>query len=117
MARTGTTLIKIQNGGVAVPGSFSTINLGTGLAGTDLGNGVIEFDSSGGGGSISFETPSGTVDGTNTTFTVTVAPLYIVTDGVQYFENIPAASPEYTRSGLTITTKVPPTEFIRSAHS
>lgn len=111
MARTAKTLIKIRNAGSPVPGFFDTIDLGTGLSGTDLGFGVIEFDASGGGTGVTFETPVGAVDSSNTSFTVGHIPAYIVIDGASYFENN-----GYSRSGLTITTIVPPTGFIRSAY-
>lgn len=111
MARTAKTLIKIQQNGVAVPGFFDTINLGTGLTGTDLGFGVIEFDSAGGGSGITFEVPAGTVDGSNNSFTVANTPKYIVLDGVTYF-----SGQGYTYVAGTITTDIAPTGFIRSAY-
>lgn len=55
------------------------------------------------------ETPSGTVNGSNTTFTVTNTPVYLVIDGATYFENA-----GYTIAGLTITTATEPSSFIRS---
>ena len=66
----------------------------------------------GGGGGYTIETPTGSVNGSNTTFTVTVAPEYIVVDGAAKFENA-----GYTIAGLTITTDVPPLEYIRSFYS
>lgn len=63
------------------------------------------------GSGITFETPTGTVDGSNNIFTVLNTPKYIIVDGVTYFENN-----GYTIVGLTITTSVPPTGFIRSAY-
>lgn len=110
MARTAKTLLKIQNAGVPVSGFFDTLNLNTGISGIDLGFGVIEVDTSSGGYTV--ETPAGTVDGSNTAFTVTVAPVYIVIDGVTYFVNN-----GYTLSGLNLTVSVPPTGFIRSFHA
>lgn len=55
------------------------------------------------------ETPTGTVDGSNQSFTVTNTPVYIISDGATYFENA-----GYTIVGLTITLTVPPQSFIRS---
>lgn len=60
----------------------------------------------GGGGSS--ETPSGTVDGSNTTFTALNTPLFVVSDGITYFEGA-----GYTLSGLTITMTTPPVSYIR----
>lgn len=65
----------------------------------------------GGGGGWTILTPTGTVDSTNTIFTVTSPPAYIVADGIAYFEGA-----GYTRSGLTITMTSPPASYIRSYH-
>ena len=61
-------------------------------------------------GSLTFETPTGTVDGSNTTFSVTATPQFVIVDGISYFENN-----GYTIVGLTITTSVPPSGFIKAA--
>ena len=55
------------------------------------------------------ETPVGTVNGINKTFTVSNTPKYVVSDGVTYFANN-----GYTIVGLTITMDYAPTGFIRS---
>lgn len=55
------------------------------------------------------ETPSGSVNSSNVTFTVTTIPVYIVADGITYFENA-----GFTRSSLTLTLDVPPSSYIRS---
>lgn len=64
--------------------------------------------------SIEFETPTGTVNDTNVTFTATQTPIYIIQNGLQYFEDA-----GYTLSGLTITltTPVGTGGFIRSAYN
>jgi len=72
----------------------------------------IPGTASGGTGGYTVETPTGTVDGNNTTFTVTVVPVYIVSDGTTYFNNA-----GFTISGLTVTMTVAPTSYIRSFHS
>lgn len=66
----------------------------------------------GGTGSTQFETPSGSVNGSNVTFTVLNTPLYVVADNQTYFQNF-----GYTLSGLTITMDAGPFNFIRSAHA
>ena len=66
----------------------------------------------GGTGGVSFETPSGAVNGSNVTFTVTQTPLFIVADNQTYFQNF-----GFTLSGLTITMDAAPYNFIRSAHA
>lgn len=93
--------------GAGVP----SLSAGTNITLTPKGDGGYTVSASGGGGGVTFETPTGTVDGSNTAFTVLNTPAYIIVDGVTYFENN-----GYTRSGLNITTSVPPTGFIRSAY-
>lgn len=61
--------------------------------------------------SIGVETPSGLVDSSNTTYTVTATPKYIVADGTTYFENN-----GYTIVGLTVTMTSEPTQYIRSIY-
>lgn len=63
--------------------------------------------SASGGGTVS--TPTGTVDGSNTSFTVSGTPKWIVADGITYYENA-----GYTLSGSTITMDIPPSQYIRA---
>lgn len=76
--------------------------------------GRLLTDSSGGGGgsTLTFETPTGTINGSNITFTVAHVPLYIVADNQTYFENV-----GYTRVGATLTLDAAPWNFIRSAYN
>ena len=70
----------------------------------------IQVNKGGGGGTgYSIETPSGTVDGSNVTFTVTNTPVFVMGDGVMYFNNA-----GYTISGTTVTMDSPPSYSIRS---
>ncbi len=62
-----------------------------------------------GGGSFIVETPTGAVNGTNPTFTVTATPAWIVADGVTYYQGA-----GYSLAGLTVTMDIPPSSFIRS---
>lgn len=64
-----------------------------------------------GSGSVTVETPSGAIDETNVTFTVTSTPKWVVSDGVTYFDGA-----GYTLSGLTLTMDIAPTGFIRSIY-
>lgn len=64
------------------------------------------------GAGYTAETPSGTVDGSNVTFTVTATPVCIVSDSSTLFENF-----GYTLAGLTVTMDNAPNQFIRSFHS
>ena len=66
----------------------------------------------GGSGGLNIETPSGTVDGVNTSFVATVTPLYIIIDGVTYFQG-----QGYSLAGLNITTDIAPVGFIRSVEN
>ena len=63
----------------------------------------------GGGTGFTKETPTGTVDGTNTVYTVTHTPNYVISDGITLFDGA-----GYALVGLTITLTVPPQEYIRS---
>ena len=66
----------------------------------------------GGGGGMSLpETPSGTVNGVNTTFYVTSLPKFIIVDGVSKFQDV-----HYTLTGSTIEIidNSPPVQFIRA---
>lgn len=105
----------IKSSGVEVGKDIRSINfIGSGVASVTNSNGDVTVTiqtGGGGGGGVTFETPTGTVNSTNTVFTVTNVPAYVVSDGVTYFENS-----GYTRSSLTITMDVPPTSFIRSAY-
>lgn len=90
-----------------IPGTNMTI---TYLAA--FGRNDITFDASGGG--ISVETPTGTVNGSNVTFTVSNAPSYIVVDGVSKFETLHYT---YAAGTITITDGAPPVQYIRSFYS
>ena len=59
------------------------------------------------GGTIT--TPTGTVNGSNQTFTVSTIPLFVVSDGIVYFEGF-----GFSTAGLTITMTIPPSQYLRS---
>lgn len=59
----------------------------------------------GGTGNTQVETPTGTVDGVNVTFTVLNIPKFIVVEGITMFEGANG----YSRSSLTITMPYAPT--------
>lgn len=92
----------------------SEIFFGNNLTITKTNNGVrIDAEAGGGGTSLNFETPSGTVDDSNVNFTATETPIYLVVNGAQYFEGV-----HYSLSGLDITLNNPVGSggFIRSAY-
>jgi hypothetical protein len=67
----------------------------------------------GGGGGVTLATPSGTVDGSNTSFTIAGQPKWIIVDGINKFENVHYT---YSVGTITITDGAPPVQFIRSIH-
>lgn len=96
-------------------GIVSELNIvGSGVSITKV-NGLPTITITGGGsGSTAVETPTGTVNGVNTSFTVANTPLYLIIDGISRFETI-----HYTLSGLNITLLADnqPTQYIRSVYS
>lgn len=54
-------------------------------------------------------TPTGTVDGSNSVFTVTAEPKWVVSDGIVLFDGL-----GYTYSALSITLDIPPSYGIRA---
>ena len=104
--------IQLQTNGVN-NGSQSILNLlaGSNITLSDNGSGGITISATGGGSTINFsnnETPSGTVDGVNTAFTLAHTP---ASGGLfQLFRNgqFQQAATDYTRSGTSITYLYPP---------
>jgi len=107
----GANQLRLLSSGSVISDHVTELNFSTGLTPTYSGNGRITITSSGGGGSsgYSIETPTGSVNGSNTTYTVTQTPVYIVADGAVYFDGA-----GYTIAGLTVTMTVAPSSFIRS---
>lgn len=101
------TIAPIRSLAAGFRGGGDTVSAGSGISISTV-NGVKTITATGSG--VTYETPTGTVNGSNTSFTVTATPLFVIVDGVTYFENN-----GYTLVGLAITTSVPPTGFIRSA--
>ena len=64
------------------------------------------------GTGITVETPTGTVNGTNKTFTTTNTPLFVVMDGLVRVDGF-----GYSYSSPTITATLAPVEFIRSFYA
>ena len=73
---------------------------------------TTKYASSGGSG-ITFETPSGTVNGSNTSFTTANTPKIVFVDGIAKFVTL-----NYTYGGgtITITDGAPPVVSIRSGY-
>lgn len=58
---------------------------------------------------VTVETPTGTINSSNTSFTVTAEPKWVVSDGITYFD-----SAGYSYAALTITMDVPPSSYLRA---
>ena len=83
---------------------------------TRTANGVSvsgEEGGGGGGGNVNFETPTGTVNDANTSFTVANEPIYIVVNGAQMFSG---AGYSYAGGTITLDNPVGTGGFIRSAY-
>lgn len=96
MARTSRKQISIYDEGVLLTDDVDSIDFtGSGVSGSATNDDVsLAFIGSG----VTKEIPTGTVNGSNTTFTVSATPKWIVADSNTYFENN-----GYTLSGLTVT--------------
>lgn len=68
----------------------------------------VEVELGAGGGSSTPETPTGTVNSVNATFTPSSEPKWVVADGTTYFDGA-----GYTWGGTDITMEVPPSQYIR----
>lgn len=68
-----------------------------------------EFQLNSGGSGVSVETPVGTVNALNATFTPSAEPLWMVGDGITYL-----AGAGYTWTGTDINMDVPPSQYIRA---
>lgn len=91
-------------------GGGDTVAAGTNITITESGGKKVI--NSTGGSSFSIETPTGDVDASNTIFTPTQEPLYVVADGVQYFDGA-----GYTWNSPNIEMDIPPSQYIRDAIS
>lgn len=74
------------------------------------------------GTSLLMETPSGTVDGSNTVFTVVHSPAYVIVDGlvrvlVNTITDLNGNGYTYSTGVLTVNSAVPPMSFIRSFYN
>jgi hypothetical protein len=103
------TFNQLKARGGYLHGGGDTVRAGTGVTIAVDSSGTKVISSTGSGTGYTVETPSGAVDESNRTFTVTHAPVYIVIDGATYFQNA-----GYTLAGLTLTVTKAPVDFIRS---
>lgn len=80
---------------------------------------LVNSGGSGGGATLTEETPAGTVDGSNTIFTVANTPIYIVVDGltrvlVSNINDLNGNGFTFSSGTIAVNPNVPPTSFIRS---
>ena len=102
-----TTAKKYHNDGIGLV--IRQLVAGSGITIDNTNQEYPVITSTGGGGGMSVETPSGTVNGSNTSFTATSTPKFIITDTGTYVQNF-----GFTLSGLNITMDLAPNAFIRS---
>ena len=90
--------VSIKDEGITIADNPDSLDfVGAGVSGTVSGLDAT-MSIPGGGGALNVEVPSGTVDGSNTTFTVVNTPVYIIVDGVAR-----RSGKGYTYSAGTIT--------------
>lgn len=107
-------LITVRQGATRFEG-VAEIVIGDNLTATRTPNGIsiAGENGGGGGGNINFETPTGTINDSNDTFTVANDPLYLVVNGAQIFEG---AGYSYAGGTITLDNPVGTGGFIRSAY-
>lgn len=108
---------------ILINGTSKYLNFNTTVGSSGYGfrdnAGTMQFKNSGGswtnfgagGGGSSVETPVGAVDSSNVSFTVSNEPLWVVGDGITYFEG---AGYSYSAGTITMDTKL--VSFIRSIY-
>lgn len=69
------------------------------------------YNADGGGSGVSVETPTGAINGSNTNYTVANPPLFVISDGVTYFEGN-----GFTYSAGALTMDYAPTGFLVSVY-
>jgi hypothetical protein len=109
MARTAKKKISIFDDGAVLVEDVDSIDFaGAGVTGTNVNNAVTETIPGGGGGG-SWKTPTGTVNGSNVTFTTgTDVPVLVATE-----QGIAVNGFGCTIVGNTITMFLAPQDFIR----
>lgn len=103
-------------------GGGDTVVAGSGIAISNTVNGNKQITATGSGAALTQETPTGTVNGSNVTFTVLHTPVYIIVDGlirplVANIANIGGNGFTYSAPTVTVGALVPPVEYIRSYYN
>jgi hypothetical protein len=86
-------------------GGLTTVSHDATLTGTGTSSSPLSVV----GGGVTVETPTGLVNSSNSVFTVSAQPKWIVSDGITYFSGA-----GYTYAALTVTLTIPPSEYIRA---
>lgn len=114
---------NIQVNSVNVLTPYTDINLiaGTGITITTVANNTTKYadmtiTATGSGSQLTAETPTGTVDDSNVTFTVVHQPLYIVVNGAQYTVGTGLYS-SYVAGTITLSSPVGTGGFIVSFYN
>lgn len=92
-------------------GSGDSITAGTGISITRSGGRKVISAS---GITLTEETPTGTVNGVNTTFTTTNTPLFVIIDGMM---RVSGQGYTYSSPTITVDALTPPTQYIRSFYA
>lgn len=109
--------LKIFDGTTLVDKVARVINFGTNLSATRSADGVITVNASGGSGSgLNKETPTGTVDDSNTSFTVSNEPFFINVNGAIY-EVGDGLYASYVAGTITLSSPVGTGGFIKSYYA
>jgi len=109
--------LKIMDGSTVVDKVARVINFGTNLSATRAPDGTITVNASGGaGGALNKETPTGTVDDSNTSFTVSNEPFFINVNGAIYEEGDGLYS-SYVAGTITLSSPVGQGGFIKSYYA
>jgi hypothetical protein len=105
----GMPTLRLHVNGEYVGNTRDLVFTGSGITST-IANGRLTLVVSGGGsGGFTVETPTGAVNASNTSYTVTAEPQYMIADGISYFDG-----KGYTYAALTITFDVPPSQYVRA---
>jgi hypothetical protein len=112
----GSSGVALTVGGVYIGEVRDMIMTGTAVAKSVDAHGrvILTFTGGSGSGSTQVETPTGDVDGVNTSYTVANTPLYIIVDGISKFETLHYT---YGAGTITVTDGAIPTQYIRSVFS
>lgn len=100
---------QMAKGAGYVHGGGDTVTQGSGITITPTSDGRKVISATGSGGTT-IKTPSGLVNATNATYGVTGEPVFVIADGITYFEGFGYA---YDSGTNTVTLTIPPSQYIR----